>query len=666
MRNLGIQTVSWHNRYRECPNSRTFLVLLSKEGAVQDLLPLERSQVSDLRKYEVPNQGISFPVFNVPPLLHATTDEAKSALKAVRNVLNEKDAPYELSFQRIWDECLDLWTPKKLADIDKCLKSAGLRERLGDSLEHQALDELFKRSAQLNADRLKEGIKMAFLNAAARLSGDMLKLIEPLLVTMASKPPNVSLALELADRSSFTYPANHAKIQTWINSRLLANDAEKNDSATSLDAFGRPLDNQDTFPTVKLPLIGPVILRSMNKEYPCQKRYGRAGGYSFPAGTAVRQEAKDSLEWLARREHKGMTWEDVSGASHQAAVLFAYPARLSTALPALASLFGGEDPDGTRFKKAAKQIVNTLSGTISKHPTSGIRVFALAKADRARTKMLFSSSYGVEELLSAAHTWQEGCKNIPWIEYRMTGSGQPPVVPVVPLPSHVVECANTAWLRGAAMARQVHGLKVGEGIGLLAEGGIVGRGIVHKTLHLTVRNATTLLLALGHENHRVDGSLKTQRVVVWHAQRLPSLLGLLLYRLSIKRSDYMHDAPFLVGRLLSLSDTLHREYCRHVRKNDLPPQLLGNTLMSMCLENPAEGLARLSERLPLYKGWADTEQGKDVGLAKWVLGQMAQVSNELSALPLPGRASDTDKAQMLLGYLAWSGKESDKTATTSN
>ena len=68
----------------------------------------------------------------------------------------------------------------------------------------------------------------------------------------------------------------------------------------------------------------------------------------------------------------------------------------------------------------------------------------------------------------------------------------------------------------------------------------------------------------------------------------------------------MNDNPYLIGRLLSLADRLHRNYCDHERDGKLPPQLIGNALMPTALDNPAAGLARLSERLPLYYRVAET------------------------------------------------------------
>jgi len=169
---------------------------------------------------------------------------------------------------------------------------------------------------------------------------------------------------------------------------------------------------------------------------------------------------------------------------------------------------------------------------------------------------------------------------------------------------------------------------------------------------LLLTSASQLLLALGHADHRRDGGFELPARYAKHASLLPSILGLLLAKLGRMKGDYMHSAPFLVGRMLALADTLHKEYCRHVRKKEIPPQLIGNALMSTAVDNPERGLARLTERLMIYEAWANKAQGDEYRLAKWTLGQFGQVSTELAKLAVAARTSDADKAQMLLGYLA--------------
>lgn len=121
----------------------------------------------------------------------------------------------------------------------------------------------------------------------------------------------------------------------------------------------------------------------------------------------------------------------------------------------------------------------------------------------------------------------------------------------------------------------------------------------------------------------------------------------------------MRTGPFWVGRIHALADSLHKEYCRLVRKTNRLPQLIGNATMPIAMDRPAAGLARLAERLLLYQSWANTAAGDEVGLAKWALGQLARASLELGRLRLPEFCDDAAKAEMLLGYLARLSDEED-------
>ena len=112
----------------------------------------------------------------------------------------------------------------------------------------------------------------------------------------------------------------------------------------------------------------------------------------------------------------------------------------------------------------------------------------------------------------------------------------------------------------------------------------------------------------------------------------------------------MHKSPFLVGRMLALADTLHKEYCVHHRK-DVPSQLIGNATMGIALDNPVSAMARLAERLPVYQSWANTTEG-DKGWAGWALSEMGKTSPKLADVLRPEPCNDLANAQMPLGYLA--------------
>ena len=119
----------------------------------------------------------------------------------------------------------------------------------------------------------------------------------------------------------------------------------------------------------------------------------------------------------------------------------------------------------------------------------------------------------------------------------------------------------------------------------------------------------------------------------------------------------MEKVPFLVGRMLKLADELHALYCKEVR-NELPPQLVGNALMSAALDSPIQALSQLALRLKPYYGWAQTFRGNESGkLAGYFIGQYGEVAAKLAEETLPTRFNDAERAQLLLGYLASNKKQ---------
>jgi CRISPR-associated protein Cas5d len=122
------------------------------------------------------------------------------------------------------------------------------------------------------------------------------------------------------------------------------------------------------------------------------------------------------------------------------------------------------------------------------------------------------------------------------------------------------------------------------------------------------------------------------------------------------KKNFMQEPITQVGRLLALADSLHQQYCKHVRKGESPSQLIGNALFNTALDQPVFALARLAERLTPYQAWARTFQSNDpdagVGLVKYFLSEIATCTAAIRVEDLPPKMSDADKAKLLLGYLA--------------
>jgi len=686
IQNARIKVQSWHKDYKNCPNYKTFFLLVSKDSGICVLKPIyDRSKIQSIRKYECAN-GISFPAFNILPLLHAKSSEGLDNLKKLKEILKEKSSVEKAELNNLidclWKTCDHLWDDKEFRRIGKCLKTAGLQEKLANFTvpeEYGAITELIKRSIIISASVLKESVKRLIPDYIIKFPGNAEEFINTILVSTSKKSiKKVSIILELEDSSAFPFPATNQKVQVWVNQYLLTLEQQE-EAKNEFDAFGLPMnemDSQKKFPEVKLPRLGKVQLRAMSAEIPCQKRYGQIDAKSFPAGSKVRQSMKDSLEWLGHENRKGKTWEDITGViGDKSTLLFAYPSFLSEDPPELTPLFAGkvksEDPDGAKFESAAARVIPALKGIVREHPNTEIIIFILSKADKARTKIIVSRHYTARQLISGAQVWQDGCQNIPEIKLNCGTKDKPQwIEPFIPFPNDVVKCLSTTWLQNGLRAEKVQGILIEQGISLLLEKDHELQRIIERALHLASTNTTSLFLALGHADHRKDGSLKIDNRHFWQANILPSILGLLLFKINILKGEYMHTAPFLVGRLLALADLLHKEYCKHVRKSETPPQLIGNALMSTAIENPERGLARLCERLMPYQAWTNKAKGEDSALAKWTLNQMEKTSSELSKIKLPNSSSDADKAQILLGYLARfeskNSNDSDNITTISN
>ncbi|MEW6352089.1 MAG: hypothetical protein AB1646_23810 [Thermodesulfobacteriota bacterium] len=682
----GITRHDWHRLYRPWTKPK-FLMMIGQEQTACSLKPFDHStRAAHFRTFGEAN-NFTFPGFKIEPLLSAESDDAKELLKAIKKLVNPKkqkmiDKDMLIHhLDRLFQACRSRWNQEERDRIRRCLNSAGLGERLrsvSDSIpeDFRSIDELIGRAAKLDVVELEESVKRSIVEGLKEGEAHVNAWMGAL-AAEAGGEKKYPILMELPDQSAFPYPPNHVRVVAWVNARLLEATGQPSQHMVSplADAFGRPMtdvDSTEVFPAVDLPVIGNTKLRSMNKQTPCQTRYGRIASEGFPTGAAMRKEMKSALEWICpplpdRDERKGKTWEDASGACGFTkrdgktvpvpGLFLVYPSSIDQDPPELAGVFvrqdEAKDPDGAFFETAAGRVTRALTGRAAHRSDLEIRVFVLTKADKARTKVLVSKRYDASALIAGAEEWTKGCRNIPLIRLN-TGSAERPVwiEPLTPFPAEVVQSLGVAWLQGGSRTDQVHGLRIGEGLALLLEAGPIAEQIVSRALSLVIRHSAPLLLALGHADHRGDGTVKLNAQYPKHAGLLPSLLGLLLYKRKLMKGEYMSKAPLLLGRFLALADLLHREYCKQVREGHIPPQLLGNSLMPSLMDNPERGLARLSDRLRIYQGWAYSAQGEETKLAKWSLTQIGDVCEKLSGLDLPTRTNDAGKAQILLGYLA--------------
>jgi hypothetical protein len=122
-----------------------------------------------------------------------------------------------------------------------------------------------------------------------------------------------------------------------------------------------------------------------------------------------------------------------------------------------------------------------------------------------------------------------------------------------------------------------------------------------------------------------------------------------------------------LGRCLRVADELHRLYCEVVRKNALPPELCGSSLLVGMMESPGMALNQLAMRSAPYVKWARAFHNSDkAGLVHYWLRQWGEIADRLTEAGWSKRLGPDERAQVFLGYLSSSPKKEDSDCVETN
>lgn len=115
----------------------------------------------------------------------------------------------------------------------------------------------------------------------------------------------------------------------------------------------------------------------------------------------------------------------------------------------------------------------------------------------------------------------------------------------------------------------------------------------------------------------------------------------------------MKESAFLLGRFLRVADEIHRLYCEVVRKNDLPPELCGSSMLVGMMESPGMTLSQLAMRSSPYVKWARAYHNDEKGgLVHYWMQQWAEIADPLLEQGWPKRLNAEERAKLFLGYLS--------------
>lgn len=487
----------------------------------------------------------------------------------------------------------------------------------------------------------------------------------------------IVLDLDRWDRSKGYRVADPA-MESFVNRRL----SEQPSSDLPPTALGRCALSEDEapvelvrnlFPAPNLPLLGETYLVSMNSDIPCQTRYGLTGTAVVPVGRMTATDLANGLSFITAKSRKDKTWRPVANGKFETSggrkrekqdLLVVYVEGQPDSSTELATLFGSDAKSVQRqFETDAKTVCDALRGVRDARPESHLNLFLLRQEDKGRRQVALSLSPQVSDVLDAVERWESVVrKNLPSITLRFPGKrGEkgPTRCPSPPYPETIVRLLSRIWVRGGTESYAAEGVDLGIVLHFLLSlrqgQDYLDRDLALMLLEQTLKRTGPLLIgvtaAFGSDNKDQWALFPAEARQV--ALQSVSFLGILLDALERPKDAYMNDTAFLLGRSLSLADTLHREYCRHVRGGGTPPQLIGNAHVAVAAENPEEALDRLRERMMVYRAWADKSDGEQFRLARWTVGEMGRICAQLQRpLPSPSETGRTFRAELFLGYMA--------------
>ncbi len=464
----------------------------------------------------------------------------------------------------------------------------------------------------------------------------------------------VPILFDLADCTSFRCRVASPRMGGYFSRRLIATEAAgSGQGRCALTGVEMPLET-DKMPSPRLPVLGDAVLMSMNPQTPCQTRYGMIGTDVFPLGKNTAAALNTALVHLTAADREGKNWKRVPGTIRKKSHLLLVYLESSPLLEAdIAELFSEPDQSDRLYTTLCAEVGKALRGR-SANDSELLRVFVLNKIDPGRVQVELSETFAASQLIEGGAEWEQGAKNRPALPLKTDD--------YVPSPGDVMRCLQMQWERGGASYCDAPGCALADVYEILIARRQGARAAAVTLLRLTLRRTTDLLLAVGHATHR--GGKEAWKGISRESGKNPliaaSLLGITLSKLGHRKGSYMQEPAFLVGRFLSLADTLHAQYCKGVRGDDQPPQLLGNALIPVAISDPNKGLARMLLRIRVYQAWARGKKGS--GLARWACGEMGKIANEVAPQLQGRRFNEPEQAQLLLGYLARYESSQDNTS----
>jgi hypothetical protein len=437
----------------------------------------------------------------------------------------------------------------------------------------------------------------------------------------------------------------------------------------------------DNFPQPKLPSIGKFFMFAKNEDIRAAHRYGRFAADAIHVSSDLMRRLAGALELITEEHRKGRTWRSIpSEKPKQSDLLLAFVDKVPD-VPLADAMAGTEEEESNddeervdgrgAFLTRTKRIIDAVRAKVgADFRKTPVTLCVLRKVDIGNAKVILHRAFTVGELYDAARQWREAQCNVPnWLKMPVKVQQSPP---------HIAPLQIPAATR-ALFIREGHQRAAREPVGVTAQDALTlflddtgAERIAGVALSLVLDRQGTLLSGAVHALRQDRGSEKLKRAVNFDrstALRTVTLLGLLLTKLG-RRENYMDDVPFKLGQLFAVADNVHVGYCMDVRQGDVPPSLLGNSILATAQSDPTKALAVLSRRWGPYGAWAKrprvreqaerlkNSHNKEDQNRGWAILEAVSRARRADELcrdlhgRLPQKVDDNFRAELLLGYVA--------------
>ncbi len=677
LKEKNLLQVTLHRDINEPAKSAGIYVEIAPDGMPKNIEYIPKENFPKLWKHSKGNHN-SFPIIRIQRAM-IKHDLPKNFDETWKRIKHKEDKikffsqlDYEIYNPDSDDIRISQWTIEQLLPICKDIHKLG------------SLYALINRFPQNQIEQRK--FYLAFLNLVkmqlVTFEEPLLELIKDILIGRWDEKKGeflsgTQIAFDVYDAHEFEYKVKDIKLKKVLISELnkreeIESKALENDYC-QLSGILQAIEN-DKYPEPNLPNLGKTYLYSNNENIPCLSRYKMKSLQAYKVGKETIVEMNNALGFLTHNDREYKTWVKVPGSKDKELnLLIAYVEGEPETDDDLAKLLGDSpnyEQEVIRFENLCEQICKSLKEKAERNPNARVSVLILNKVDDGRKQILLSENYSTDEIISGTTEWHKGSRNLPNIEYHLWIKQEEKIItPFCPYPGQILSFMKKQWKWEISNGKRDLKIEKKPGISMKEIYDVFiplanEQELCKRLLQKVYQQTQDLLLNIGHCYNRKKLSEINKNAVYDHCLTV-SLISILLYKLNYYKEDYMHSVAFNIGRLMMLSDVLHREYCLNVnpqkggvKSGKVPPQLIGNSIMPTAVEFPNRALNLLGERLRIYKSWADSVSANDeTKIAKWAVNQMGNTSLEISNQEIPESFNEIERAQVLLGYLSKIEKE---------